>query len=424
MPIDVSATYDVAVIGGGASGLAAAFCAARAGARVAVLERDVFCGLPILATGNGRCNLSNTNLDPARYRHPDVARAVMGPDPEREVADLTDAWGIVTCSIDDRLYPFSRRAESVRDALLAACARQGVELCCGLDLVEASYERAAGGAEGQGAWNLVVEGPERPLRGKRGGDFHADLRARRRDLKQTPRVRHTVAARSVIIACGGSSLAMASCFGLPHIEERPVLCPVACSIDDRSRALAALDGLRVDARLTLLHDGIETWREAGEVLFRPYGVSGIVAFDLSRRALPGDEVVLDPFYTFSPEELDSLMSRRASALAPLTPGNPSWYDGFLARPLAELLTELGTTTIRLRVQGTADERVAQVRAGGIPFEAVDVPSLRISSSAAPYLFACGEALDMDADCGGFNLAWAWLSGKRAGESAAQAATRG
>ena len=75
-------TYDVAVVGGGAAGLAAALAAARSGARAVVLESDVACGLSILATGNGRCNLSNSDLDPERYRYPDIARAVMGPRPE------------------------------------------------------------------------------------------------------------------------------------------------------------------------------------------------------------------------------------------------------------------------------------------------------------------------------------------------------
>ena len=87
---------DVAIIGGGASGLAAALSAARAGASVLVIERDVEAGLPILATGNGRCNVSNARLDPARYLHPEAARAVMGPAPEAELEGFFASLGLMT----------------------------------------------------------------------------------------------------------------------------------------------------------------------------------------------------------------------------------------------------------------------------------------------------------------------------------------
>ena len=128
------ATYDVIVIGGGASGLAAALTSARAGARTAIVECDVDCGLPILATGNGRCNLSNERLRPARYRHPVIARAVLGEHPEETLAAWFDSIGIWTTSDEGRLYPMSKRAESVRDALLAACERADVAKLCALCL--------------------------------------------------------------------------------------------------------------------------------------------------------------------------------------------------------------------------------------------------------------------------------------------------
>ena len=96
MPRTEVEPYDVIVIGGGASGLAAALSAARAGARTAVVERDVACGLPILSTGNGRCNLSNTLLHPGHYRHPEVARTVMGATPEEDLAAWFHSIGLAT----------------------------------------------------------------------------------------------------------------------------------------------------------------------------------------------------------------------------------------------------------------------------------------------------------------------------------------
>ncbi len=414
-------TYDVAIVGGGASGLAAALSAARAGARAVVIERDVEAGLSILATGNGRCNLSNASLDPARYRHPEIARDVMGPAPERELAGFFDSVGIFTCRIDDRLYPYSRRAESVRDALLSACAREGVALCCCCDVTDA--------ARADGAWRIGVSEPDRAPRGKRHADFKASLRARRRELAAAPRVPAALRARRAVIACGGASGAVAALFGLPHLDEAPVLCPIACSPAGDGGALAALDGLRADARLTLSRDGAPVWSEPGEVLFRPYGISGIAAFDLSRRAEPGDTVALDLFPAYSVDELEDAFRARSGALGSPQRAGAAWFDGLLAPALGRLVAarvrdsrEAGLARackdLRLEVSGTADERSAQVRRGGIPFSAIELPDLRVRPEIAPALSACGEALDMDADCGGFNLAWAWLSGLRAGAAPA------
>ncbi|MDY3220314.1 MAG: FAD-dependent oxidoreductase, partial [Collinsella sp.] len=103
--MNTSAFYDVLVIGGGASGLAAAITAARAGKSVCIVERDVACGLKLLATGNGRCNLSNESIDPQRYNHPAFVESVMGPQPEQELMGFFSSLGIMTTSEEGRLYP-------------------------------------------------------------------------------------------------------------------------------------------------------------------------------------------------------------------------------------------------------------------------------------------------------------------------------
>ena len=89
---------DVIVAGGGAAGLACALAAARAGAQVAVLEGDVACARKVLATGNGRCNLTNESLDPGRYRYPAFAAAVLGNAPEERIARFWEGVGLVTTS--------------------------------------------------------------------------------------------------------------------------------------------------------------------------------------------------------------------------------------------------------------------------------------------------------------------------------------
>lgn len=420
-------TYDVAIIGGGASGLAAAVSAARTGRSVVIIERDVEIGLPILATGNGRCNLSNTDLDPARYRHPDIARAVMGEHPEAELAAFFDSLGLMTCEIDGRLYPYSKRADSVREVLLIAALRAGAQTLTCAEVERATYDA------GEGIWHLEVSKPAKPLpMPKKPHDFKALIRAQRKELRRAERVSETLSARRVVIACGGASERMAVLFHLPHIPEKPVLCPVACQPPDdrhvplRPFALEQLDGLRVDCRLSLIRNGATMWSEGGEVLFRSYGISGIVVFDLSRRCSAGDIVEVDLFPAYGEGELTELFEARAAVFGDPARMAGTWLCGVLDSSLdahiATLAEPIGHTCgtyahlakhLAFEVSGTTEHASAQVRRGGIPFDAVELPSLAIKPDIAPALSICGEALDMDADCGGFNLAWAWLSGIRA-----------
>ena len=427
-----SSIYDIAIIGGGASGLAAAIVAAHEGARVLIIERDVEAGLPLLATGNGRCNLSNESLDLAHYLHPGIASCVMGPTPERDIAEFFDSLGLIRTSIDGRLYPITRRAESVRDVLLGSCTRENVTIERACTPMAARYDKAAH------AWSLECQHPTQPLKAKAGVDAKAKLRALRRALRDAKMAHVVFQARAVIIAAGGKSPSVADIFSLPHLAASPVLCPLAATPYDtaglplESSALKALDGQRIHATLSLPGCG---WAETGEVLFRAYGISGIVAFNASRRAHAGDTLELDLLPELSNAALHTELERRASMRAVSTAHNPSWFDGLLARPVASLvfavaqeqadLESLGHTIKHapFAVIGTADEQSAQVHRGGIPFDVVNPATLGIDLPQSPQLFACGEALDMDADCGGFNLAWAWLSGIRAGRAAARAAHR-
>lgn len=432
--------YDIVIIGGGASGLAAAISGARAGARVCVLERDVEAGLSILATGNGRCNISNAKLDARRYRHPEVVRNVFGARPEADIEAFFSSLGLMFAEEGEgRLYPITRRAESVRDVLLAACAREGVEICTCSELVSA--HTAEGAVEGTNVsnrrWQLTVSEPAAPLSFKRGRDAKAAIRNARKAAAEAPRAQRTLNARAVIVACGGASEPVCEMLDIPHQPTKPILCPIACRLDHaHAPNLDTLDGLRLHAMLTLARGGAAVAFEEGEVLFRAYGISGIAAFNLSRRIQAGDAIELDLFPAMNTAQLTRVLQDRERAIGPYT-GDPAWFDGLLARPLAGAICKLSGNSdqpltkmapllhrLRLRVDGTTEHAQAQVQRGGIPFAAIDLDTLAVQSDTlAPGLFACGEALDMDADCGGYNLAWAWLTGIRAGTSAANAATR-
>lgn len=419
--MNASAFYDVLVIGGGASGLAAAITAARAGKSVCIVERDVACGLKLLATGNGRCNLSNESIDPQRYNHPAFVESVMGPRPEQELMGFFSSLGIMTTSEEGRLYPRSLRAESVRDALLNVCDRLGITLICGANV--ASAHKASEG------WALQIDRPARALKAKKHDDRKSELRSLRKALTDVPRKNATLQAHAVIIATGGNPTGIAETFSLPLTPRRPVLCPVSATVVGDRAALKTLDGLRVRARLTLARNHSELWHENGEVLFRTFGISGVAVFNLSRRVQHGDTILLDIFPDLSKDELFDMLNRRVELLGRFSPHDPRWLDGMLAPQLSRVVCTAfeqchpGSNDVvhlvsilkhfKLLVEGTAEERSAQVIRGGIPIETISIPSLRANDAVDTPLCVCGEALDIDADCGGFNLAWAWLSGIRA-----------
>ena len=422
--MNTSAFYDVLVIGGGASGLAAAITAARAGKSVCIVERDVACGLKLLATGNGRCNLSNESIDPRRYNHPAFVESVMGPRPEQELMGFFSSLGIMTTSEEGRLYPRSLRAESVRDALLNVCDCLGITLICGANVATAHKD-----PEG---WTLQIDRPARALKAKKHDDRKSELRSLRRALANAPRKNVTLQAHAAIIATGGNPAGIAETFILPLTPLCPVLCPVSASVVGDRMALKTLDGLRVRARLTLTRNHEELWCEDGEVLFRTFGISGVAAFNLSRRIQHGDTILLDVFPDLSKDELLDMLNQRVELLGGFSPRDPRWLDGMLAPQLSHVVCTAferchpGSRDVihlvsilkhfKLSVEGTAEERSAQVTRGGISIECVSTPNLYVNSTTGAPLYVCGEALDIDADCGGFNLAWAWISGIRAASS--------
>lgn len=386
--VRVPTVCDVCVVGGGASGLAAAIAAAESGARVVVLERDLECGRTILATGNGRCNFANTELSWDRYNDPAFVADVCGTSFLSDVLAFFRTSGLVWAEEGDRLYPQSRQAASVRNVLLARARRAGVCLA-------PAREVSSVNPSGRGYAVRYAEHFE-------GG--HALY----------------LGATSVVVASGGRALAPVAHLGLSVRPMTPVLCALACS----GMALAQVDGRRVHVDAALIRNDALVAREAGEVLFRPYGVSGIVSFDLSRIALPGDTLELDLVPGTTEEELAGL----------LRSGLP--LDGFLDPVIAKLLRDEEADTsasdlpqvfaydvkhLDLRVEGKADEGHAQVTRGGLANGQFEPSTLECRSRQG--LFACGEALDVDGDCGGFNLAWAWKSGLVAGSSAAARARK-
>ena len=263
--IKVPSVADVVVVGGGASGLTAAISAAEAlqdaghPGTVVVFERTLECGRTILATGGGRCNFANEDVRPENYQHPAFVRSVVGGKYLKEVLSFFRTCGLAWITEDEgRMYPVTREASSVRDVLLARAKKAGVILACAREIVD--IQTTSQGFEV--AWKETF-GEEK---------------------------RHTLTACTVILAGGGASTsAVTHHLGLAMVSERPGLCALACL----PKIPAQLDGKRTHARAHLMRDGKLLATECGEVLFRSFGISGIMVFNLSRMAHSGDTISLD-----------------------------------------------------------------------------------------------------------------------------------
>lgn len=443
--VQVPGECDVIVVGGGAAGLVAAITAAEVGASTLVLESDLECGRSILATGNGRCNFANVDLSAKRFNDPQFVEAVCGPDWLDDVLGFFRDCGLAWCLEEDRLYPASRVSASVRNVLLARARKAGVILAPARKVVDVTYiapyldspewellqelkqeEREAGNDP-----SYLLE-LEELLAGKDptlGGS--AEL-ACAEEFSQSGAL-SLPGAESVVLATGGGALPDLRDLELQTARLRPVLCPLACE----DSPLAALDGRRAHVKAFLTKEGslFPCWHERGEVLFRDYGLSGIVTFDLSRRAKEGDLVELDLAPDLSASQLMQIIEPSASGsfeygcldgvLDPQVATvlerlarvrwNVGWPERKVPKTDAEALVSL-TKALPFRVIGPAKEEQAQVTRGGLCTSQFDPATL--AARSYPWLFACGEALDIDADCGGFNLAWAWKSGMVAGAAAA------
>ena len=413
---------DIVVIGGGASGLACALAACeqalRAGRtmpRILILEATDKIGRPILRSGNGRCNFSNARIAPEAYNHPacaervftaleEAARAAGLPEEApNPVASFFSRFGLVWREESEgRLYPLANKASVVVDVLRAAAKVAGVEERCGCAIERIRFPRR--------------EGDSLMLRAE-GERFEA---------------------RAAVIACGGSiasSLLADASPALVFCQPRRVLGPLATE----EGLTAKLDNIRVKCAVALRRDGELLAREAGELLFRRYGVSGIAVFNLSRLAEPGDrlEVDLVPHV----EDAAAFLAVRQRLMEPAY--GPRLTATALLRGL--LLPQVGAVVCEaagikehqppdergmaslarvlkgfpLTVKGIADEAQCQVTRGGIGVGAVDGRTLAVHGY--PTVFAAGEALDVDGPCGGFNLHWAWASGMLAGINAAEGA---
>jgi len=397
----------IVIIGGGASGMAAAIRAAQCPDNaVTLIERQARVGKKLLATGNGRCNLTNTEASPARYHgaEPDFVRPALAAYPPTAVLAFFRGLGLQTVTeYGGRVYPRSDHAASVLDVLRLGLETAGVTVISGAAVQQVRPQKAGG---------FAVIWPE--------GSLSAD---------------------KLIVACGGcaGSKLGGVTDGYTLLQSlghsRTALHPALTQIRTAPDYPRALKGIRTEAR-AVLRRGSKTLAETrGDVLFTETGLSGTAIFEISRAAATGGSgltVSLDFTADTPAAVLEDLHQRRARW--PELAAN-GILTGAVQSRLGQMLCKAsgisGGATVKeitdaqlqalaavmadfaLPVTGVSGFEAAQITAGGIATAEFDPATM--GSRIVPGLYACGEVVDIDGDCGGFNLQWAWASGLLAGE---------
>ena len=394
----------VGIIGGGASGMAAALAAAEnTDVQVVLMERQARVGRKLLATGNGRCNLTNLHASEQGYHgtNPEFSQpALHAFDPAATLEWFRSLGLFAVAEPSGRVYPYSDQANSVVDVLRLALERPNIQIKTGFEVQKIRRE-AAGFALSNGE--------------------------------------ETVLCEKLIAACGGlagtklgGSMAGYKLLGkLGHkcSRLRPTLVQLKCDWS----GVTALKGVRANCHAKIFHGEKLFAESSGELQFTEYGLSGPVIFEVSRDVCfaPGDwHCRLDFIPQWSMEELRIELQRRKIGDLPME----ELMTGILHNRLGRVLTKAAGVKGKQVVRELEDWELAeicrtvksfeipltepmgmdhaQVTAGGILTEQFDPQTME--SRLVPGLYACGEVLDIDGDCGGYNLQWAWSSGRCAG----------
>ena len=394
----------IGIIGGGASGMAAALAASEnKDARVVLFERQARVGRKLSATGNGRCNLSNLHAGTGGYHGDEAAfsdYAIAKFGPEETLCWFRQLGLFTVVEESGRVYPYSDQANSVVDVLRFALERENIRVNLGFE-VEKVKKTDAG---------FRVESKEESL-----------------------------LCDKLIIACGGlagtklggtmSGYKLLRSFGHRCTRLRPTL----VQLKSAWSGVSALKGVRCNCHAAIFHNGQLHSESTGELQFTEYGLSGPVIFEISRDACQGTGAWicrLDFLPDMEENTIKTELLRRRNTNLPVS----ELLTGILHNRLGRVITQdLGISgyvpvsqleeneiaAISRAVKNfevTLTEPMgmdsAQVTAGGIVTKEFD--NMTMESRLVPGLYACGEVLDVDGDCGGYNLQWAWSSGRLAG----------
>lgn len=403
----------VCIIGGGASGMTAAIAAAKAGAQVTLLEKNSRPGKKILLTGNGKCNLTNLDMDLSAYStdSPDgLIGKVLGQFSEKDLMAFFSSLGMrLMVNRGTYVYPESEAAETVLSVLERALRDCGVH--CIYEAKVCHIQKTETG--------FTVETEEEIYRADR-----------------------------VILSCGGCSypktgsdgagFELAEELGIEVSPLYPALTAFVCPLKE----LKLISGLRAHAKVSLYIDGQLSMEDTGQIQFTDYGISGIPVFQVSTLGvkallLYGQKVTakINLFPDQTKEEVKQELIKQLERFPnlPVTEAltgflHKKWIH-FLDKRLRlsswEMSEKLSAkqqesiveeiTGLTLLVKDVKGFDFCQVTGGGVATHQVDE---NLMVKAVPGLYITGEMLDVMGKCGGYNLQWAFSTGYIAGAHSA------
>lgn len=407
---------EIAIIGGGAAGMMAAIVAARNGANVVIYEKMNRVGKKILATGNGRCNLTNINLSHQNIgclhsTNRDLVRNILKQFTVENTIDFFEILGIAhKVEAGGKVFPMSDQASSVLDVLRYEIDKLGISVLCDCEIQSVKKIK-----------------DQFLLKDQNGVEYRADRV-----------IMVTGGMSSPSLGSNGSGYGLAKSLGHKVVKPFPALVQLKLE----SPFLKVIKGIKFDGEASILVDGEALRKEEGEILFTEYGISGPPILQLSRSAVEALEykkkpqLKIDMFPSHTHDELVALISLRLSYQydRPLDFSfigliNKRMIPIILKEAgihhLDKLCSEVSNKEIRnivkilkdweFSITGSQTWANSQVTAGGIDVSSICPETLE--SKLVKGLFFAGEILDVDGDCGGYNLQWAWSSGYVVGNEA-------
>ena len=403
-----SYNFDAVIIGGGASGLMCAIGAKQKNKNisVAIIEKNDRVGKKLLSTGNGRCNLTHSDINSKNYcgSFKNQSNTIFKKYNTETLLEIIKNLGLLTfCDNEGRYYPICKQASAVLDVLRFACVRLNVEIFCGENI--------------------------RSIR-KNSNKFSV-----RTDEKELVSEKLVIANGSKAAPkLGGNSSSADYLKNLGHsfIPFSPALCPVKVKSD----VLKSLKGIRANAKAVLLNkNGKAVKKETGEVQFSDNSLSGICIFNLSLYTKKDFCISLDLLPDISGIELKSLIFNNKRLFSELTIDN--LFTGIFQKRLGQAVLKESMVTDFSRICTTlSDNEInkivgtiknmrfpvvencgfeqAQCALGGVNGREIDENTMQ--SKIVKNLYVCGEAIDLCGECGGYNLHFAFASGLTAGEN--------
>lgn len=401
---------DIIIIGGGASGLLAAIFAAKLGKKVTILEKNKTCGKKILITGNGKCNYWNEaqSLNHYHSSNLEILENILTENNKQEILNFFASIGIIPKIKDGYYYPYSNQATSIQTALLTEAKIQGVEIITETEVLNLKKEN-----------NIFKLNTSN-------GIFTSKKIILSTGSKACPKT-------------GSDGLGYKLATSLGHSLITPL--PALVQLKATTSYLSVWHGVRSDVSVSLIENNKIINTKTGEIQLTDYGVSGICIFCLSGQVSRGlyqnkkEQLsinFLHPFNINTKEDFIKWMTNRNKKVLNRTISD--LLDGLLNYKLINLILKLSKikretlwnnlskeekyllgnnlTNFTLDITGTNSFESAQTCTGGIPLTEINpntMESLKTNS-----LYITGELLDIDGECGGYNLTIAWITGMLAG----------